>query len=216
MGRHTDPTSDTMYCYGANSQSQNQSTLKTENTFNATAPAPTNSANMMCATKVDSEPPQARNAALIAKRAHCIPLQWCHRDHNLRDRDFTKNLETWKSRPRLETWKLVHFAEIKKKCPDHFLVEFFLHFCNFVDMFCFFLPPNTTNKDRRIIEMLLCRFFATFKDSRPVAFETETERRRETFQIETRKNAFRPARSNPTALLVTDFWLAEPKIMSLS
>ena len=64
-----------LYCYGANSQSQNQSTLKTRNTFNATAPAPTNSANMMRATKVDSEPPQARNAALIAKRAQCIPLQ---------------------------------------------------------------------------------------------------------------------------------------------
>jgi len=65
VGRHTDPTSDTMYCYGANSQSENQSTLKTRNTFKATAPAPTNSANMMHATKVDSEPPQARNAALI-------------------------------------------------------------------------------------------------------------------------------------------------------
>jgi len=75
VGRHTDPTSDTMYCYGANSQSQNQSTLKTRNTFNATATAPTNSANMMRATKVDCEPPQARNAALIAKRVQCIPLQ---------------------------------------------------------------------------------------------------------------------------------------------
>jgi len=63
-----------MYCYGANSQSQNQSTLKTRNTFNATAPAPTNSANIMRATKVDSERPQARNAALIAKRVRCIPL----------------------------------------------------------------------------------------------------------------------------------------------
>ena len=30
---------------------------------------------MMRATKVDSKPPQARNAALIAKRAQCIPLQ---------------------------------------------------------------------------------------------------------------------------------------------
>jgi len=76
VARHTDPTSDTMYCYGANSQSQNQSTLKTRNTFNATAAAPTNSANMMRATKVDSEPPQARNAALIAKRARCIPLHY--------------------------------------------------------------------------------------------------------------------------------------------
>ena len=63
-----------VYCYGANIQSQNQSTLKTRNTFNVTAPAPTNSANMMRATKIDSEPPQARNAALIAKRAQCIPL----------------------------------------------------------------------------------------------------------------------------------------------
>jgi len=63
-----------MYCYGANSQSQNQSILKTRNTFNVTALAPTNSVNMMRATKVDSEPPQARNAALIAKRAQCIPL----------------------------------------------------------------------------------------------------------------------------------------------
>jgi len=73
-----------MYCYGvfgaikANSQSQNQSTLKTQNTFSATAPAPTNPANMMRATKVDSKPPQARNAALIAKRAQCIPLQCQH------------------------------------------------------------------------------------------------------------------------------------------
>jgi len=67
MGRHTDPTSHTMYCYGANSQSQNLSTLKTRNTFNATAMVPTNSANMMCATKIDREPPQVRNAALIAK-----------------------------------------------------------------------------------------------------------------------------------------------------
>jgi len=66
--RHTDPTSDTMYCYGANSQSQNPSTLKIRNTFNATAPAPTNSANMMRATKVDREPPQARNATFVAKR----------------------------------------------------------------------------------------------------------------------------------------------------
>ena len=64
-----------MYCYGANSQSQNPSTLKTRNTFNATAAAPTISANMMRATKVDREPPQARNAALIAKRARRIPLQ---------------------------------------------------------------------------------------------------------------------------------------------
>ena len=63
-----------MYCYGAKSQSQNQRTLQTRNTFNAIAPAPTNSANMMRATKVDSEPPQARNAALIVKRAQCIPL----------------------------------------------------------------------------------------------------------------------------------------------
>jgi len=77
-----------LYCYGAqsspkfqvfgaikaNSQSQNQSTHKTRNTFSATAPAPTNSANMMRATKVDSKPTQARNAALIAKRAQCIPL----------------------------------------------------------------------------------------------------------------------------------------------
>jgi len=45
-----------MYCYGANSQSQNPSTVKTRNTFNAKAPAPTNSANMMRATKVDREP----------------------------------------------------------------------------------------------------------------------------------------------------------------
>ena len=63
-----------LYCYGANSQNQNPSTLKTRNTFNATAPAPTNSANMMRATKVDREPPQARNAARIAKRAWRIPL----------------------------------------------------------------------------------------------------------------------------------------------
>jgi len=64
-----------MYCYGANSQIQNPSTLKTRNTFNATAPVPTNSANMMRATKVDREPPQARNAALIAKRARRVHLQ---------------------------------------------------------------------------------------------------------------------------------------------
>ena len=76
VARHTDPTSDTMYCYGANSHSQNPSTLKTRNTFNATAPAPTYSANMMRATKVHREPPQARNAALIAKRARHIPLQF--------------------------------------------------------------------------------------------------------------------------------------------
>jgi len=63
-----------MYCYGANSQSQNPSTLKTRNMFNATTPAPTNSANMMRGTKVDHESPQARNAALIAKRAGHIPL----------------------------------------------------------------------------------------------------------------------------------------------
>jgi len=63
-----------MYCYGANSQSQNPSTLKTRNTFSATAVAPTNSANMMRATKVDREPPQARNAALIVKQARHIPL----------------------------------------------------------------------------------------------------------------------------------------------
>ena len=67
VGRHTEPTSDTMYCYGANSKSQNPSTLKTRNTFNATAAAPTNSANMMRATKVDREPTQARNAALIER-----------------------------------------------------------------------------------------------------------------------------------------------------
>jgi len=41
-------------------------------------PVPTNSGNMMRATKVDSEPPQARNAALIAKRARCIPLHCTH------------------------------------------------------------------------------------------------------------------------------------------
>jgi len=64
-----------MYCYGANSQSQNPSTLKTRNTFKATAPVPTNSGNMMRATKVDREPRQARNAALIAKRARRIPLR---------------------------------------------------------------------------------------------------------------------------------------------
>jgi len=61
-------------CYGANSESQNQSTLKTRNTFNATASAPTNSANVMLATKVDREPLQASNAALIAKRARRILL----------------------------------------------------------------------------------------------------------------------------------------------
>ena len=74
-GVGSNPTSDTMYCYGANSQSHNPSTPKTRNTFNATAAAPTNSANMMRATKVDREPLQARNAALIAKRARCIPLR---------------------------------------------------------------------------------------------------------------------------------------------
>jgi len=55
VGRHTDPTSDTMYYYDANSQSQNPSTVKTWNTFNATGPAPTNSAYVMLATKVDRE-----------------------------------------------------------------------------------------------------------------------------------------------------------------
>jgi len=49
VSRHTDPTSDTMCCYGANSQ------VKTRNRFNATAPAPTNSANMMRATNIDRE-----------------------------------------------------------------------------------------------------------------------------------------------------------------
>ena len=50
-------------------------TVKTRNTFNAAGTAPINSANMMRATKVGRETPQARNAALIAKRARRIPLQ---------------------------------------------------------------------------------------------------------------------------------------------
>ena len=81
-----------VYCYGANSQSQNQSTLNTRNTFNATASAPTNSTNTMRAKKVDREPPQTSNAALIAKQARRIPL---HKVHNIRSKIISFKIYTF-------------------------------------------------------------------------------------------------------------------------
>ena len=70
-------------CAGANcivTTQNSQAKSEPEYTQNAETvqrdtPASTNPANMMHATKVDGEPPQVRIAAIIAKRARCIPLR---------------------------------------------------------------------------------------------------------------------------------------------
>jgi len=103
----------------------------------------------------------------------CVFLdQRCSRERNLRDRDLVKI-----SRPRLH----------QKLRDSSILPNFFLNvvitselncfnFWHFPTCFGCFLPANATNKNRWILEILLNYFFATFKVSRPVAFETETRK----------------------------------------
>jgi len=86
-------------------------------------------------------------------------LQWCGRDRNLRDlvkdRDETETssktsrprLDTWSSRPRFETSKLVHFAKnfiLNVVITSDF--NFFQISGIFPTCFTCFLPANTTNK----------------------------------------------------------------------
>jgi len=86
---------------------------------------------------------------------------WCSRDRNLRDRDF----------------KVCAFCRNSfKKCCHHFWLEFFSNFWRFPTCFGCFLPANTTNKNRWIIEILINHFFAIFKVSRPENFDTATRK----------------------------------------
>ena len=118
-----------------------------------------------------------------------LPLemcQWCSRDRKtetwLKFRDETETssktsrptLETWSPRPRLETSKFVHFAELKKMLSSLLTWNFF----KFLAFFCFgcFWPANTTNKNSWIIEILIHHFFAILKVSKPETFETETRK----------------------------------------
>jgi len=133
--------------------------------------------------------------------------QWCSRDRNFRDwdlvkisrrdRDFIKKSENetrdlkLRPRPTLETSNFAHFAEFNQKCRHHFWLEFFFISGIFPTCFGCFLPANTTNKNRWILEILVNHFFAIFKVSRPGTFETKTESRPETFETETRKNGSR-------------------------
>ena len=72
-----------------------------------------------------------RIAKLMLKQS--VVWQWCSRGRNLldRDRDFTKNCETWSLRPRLETSKFVHFAEIFKTMSSSPLTWIFFKFLAF-------------------------------------------------------------------------------------
>jgi len=85
--------------------------------------------------------------------------QWCSRDRNLqgwdrdlvkilrRDRDFIKNFETETWSSRLETSKLVHFAEVFQKCVAMTSdLNFFQISGIFPSCFGCFLPERTTNK----------------------------------------------------------------------
>jgi len=99
----------------------------------------------------------------------------------LRDRDFIKNpeTETWPSRPSLETSKFIDFAEIFFKCRHHFQVDFFQISVIFPSCFGCFLSANTINKKSLNYRILLNHFFAIFKVSRPVAFDSS----RDQFQV---------------------------------
>jgi len=113
------------------------------------------------------------------------------RDRNLRDRDrnlvkisgwdrdwdFIKNsdTETWSSRPRLETSKLVHFAEIFLKNIAITSKSFFLFlaFSQHVLVVSYLKIQITKNSWNR--EILRSHCFAIFKVSKLETFETETE-----------------------------------------
>jgi len=103
------------------------------------------------------------------------------------------------------------FRIFKKTYRRHFYVKFFQISGIFPSCFGCFIPANTTNKNRSIIEILLYHFFAIFKVSRPVAVETET--RPETFETETRKNWSRyssrdgdQSRDSITVMVVSSFF----------
>jgi len=91
-----------------------------------------------------------------------------------RDRDFIRNPETGDLKIETETrgFKIYAICRNFKKCRHRFRVEFFQISGVFPTCFGCFLPANSTNKNRRNIEILLYHFFAVFKVSRPVTFET--------------------------------------------
>ena len=120
---------------------------------------------------------------------HVALRQWCSRDCNPFETETwlkfwdeadtsskSPRLETWNSRPRLETSKFVHFAEI------FFLMSLLLTWIFFKFLACFrrvlivsYLQIQQT-KNCWIIEILINHFFAIFKVSRPETFQTETRK----------------------------------------
>jgi len=128
---------------------------------------------------------------IIGNRAwkhFCVCLdQWCSRECNLRGRDLVET-----SRPRIH--QKLHdsrrqilsiLPKFSFECPHHFWVDFFISGIFQHVLVVSYLHIQQTKK-RWILEILLIYFFAIFKVSRPVTFETET--RPETFETEPRKN----------------------------
>jgi len=112
----------------------------------------------------------------------------------LQDRDFIKNSETETRDLKFDTETRVF--EIYGFCRKFWKNVVFtskLYFLNFLAFFQLVLVVSyqkiQQTKNRWIVEILLNNFFAIFKVSRLVAFETES--RPENFETETRKNGSR-------------------------